>query len=81
MNYRENNKIKDVYWVYQACVGGMKSIINIREDHICFIIGNFPVHGSSDMRNYLKETQWLCLFLPQYSRDFASVKLFFWQLP
>ena len=44
------------------------------------MMDNSPVHLAKDVINFLKNTKYSCLFLPQYAPEMAPVELFFCQL-
>ena len=38
---------------------------------------NSPIHCSANVRRYMKESEYSCIYLPQYTPELAPVELFF----
>ena len=54
--------------------------LGLNTNQICLFIDNSPVHWTKNVKEFLRENESTCIFLPQYAPDMAPVELFFGQL-
>ena len=57
----------------------MKGIIGYIPENIWLVMDNSPVHHAKVVLNYLNDTGWSMIFLPQYAPEMAPIELFFGQ--
>ena len=58
----------------------MKGIIGYSPENIRLVMDNSPVHHVKVVLNYLNDTGWSIIFLPQYAPEMTPIELFFGQL-
>ena len=58
----------------------MRQTIDLKEERLCLILDNSPIHLSKDVEDYFKWRMCSWIYLSPYTPELAPVELFFYQL-
>ena len=70
-------QLKSIYRIHQQPAQNMRQTINLKEERLCLILDNSPIHLYKDVGDYFIRRMCSWIYLPPYTPEFAPVELFF----